>query len=260
MRIVTTGAGTILETARTILCVQPHPDDTDIALGATMAMLAAGGAAITYLSVTDDAAGLRGSDALLPYEQRVELRRAEQQRAAGILGVKTVLELGFPDAGNWSEYEARERIVDVIRAVRPEVVLTVDPWLRWEAHGDHRKTGFAAAEAVLLHQFPCAGSTAVDPEFAVKMIGFYFTDQPDTWIDAGAFRDRKLGAWEAHQSQFTPEELASLDDQDRRQGAVYGAVLSSPWAEALRCMDPDSLHIRPTWQHTPQQTDRSTKR
>jgi LmbE family N-acetylglucosaminyl deacetylase len=203
MKLVTTGAGKTLKAAQRILCVQPHPDDTDIALGATIALLAKAGADITYLSVTDDAAGLRGSDSLLPYTQRVELRRAEQQRAAGILGVQTVLELGFPDAGDWSEYEARERIVDVIRSVRPEVVLTVDPWLRGEAHGDHRTTGFAAAEAVLLHQFPSAGSAAVDTEFAVQMIGFFFTDQPNTWIDAGEFRDRKRAAWEAHQSQFS---------------------------------------------------------
>ena len=103
MRIKTTGAGMNLQEAQNILCVQPHPDDTDIALGATIAMLAASGTRITYLSVTDDAAGLRGSDALLPYAERAELRRAEQLRAARTLGVAKVLELGFPDAGNWSE-------------------------------------------------------------------------------------------------------------------------------------------------------------
>ncbi|TVR72727.1 MAG: PIG-L family deacetylase [Spirochaetaceae bacterium] len=251
MKTSTTGAGTFLREATTILCVQPHPDDTDIALGATIAMLAAGGADITYLSVTDDAAGLRGRDALLPYGERVELRRAEQQRAARTLGVNTVLELGFPDAGNWSEYDARERIVDVIRSVRPQVVLTVDPWLRWEAHGDHRKTGFAAAEAVLLHQFPAAGTSPVDSSYSVEMIGFFFTDQPDTWIDASDFRHLKREALAAHQSQFTAQELEELVAADGHRGAIHGESIAAPWAEALRCMDPDALHINTVWNHGP---------
>lgn len=250
MNLATTGtSGKLLRTAASILCVQPHPDDTDIALGATIAMLVARGVDITYLSVTDDAAGLRGTDALLPYGERVELRRAEQQRAARALGVSTVLELGFPDAGNWSEYDARERIVDVIRAVRPQVVLTVDPWLRWEAHGDHRKTGFACAEAVLLHQFPAAGTSSVDPAYSVEMIGFYFTDQPNTWIAAEEYRHLKRNALAAHQSQFTEEELTALDNEDSRRGAVYGQSMSARWAEALRCMHPDQLHIHPIWNH-----------
>lgn len=255
MKITSTGSGDLLRTAKSILCVQPHPDDTDIALGATMAMLAAGGAEITYLSVTDDAAGLRGRDALLPYGERVELRRAEQQRAARALGVSTVLELGFPDAGNWSEYEARERIVDVIRSLRPQVVLTVDPWLRWEAHGDHRKTGLATAEAVLLHQFPAAGSAPVDPSYSVEMIGFFFTDQPDTWISASDFRHRKQEALAAHESQFTEEELERLIAEDSHQGAIHGESISAPWAEALRCMHPDALHINTVWHHQPRRRE-----
>ena len=127
------------------------------------------------------------------------------------------------------------------------MVLTVDPWLRWEAHGDHRKTGFAAAEAVLLHQFPAAGSSPVDPAYAVRMIGFFFTDLPDTWIDASEYRHLKRESWAAHQSQFTPDELDRLDEFDRRCGAIQGESLSVPWAEALRCMKPDALHVNPVW-------------
>lgn len=197
--------------------------------------------------MTDDAAGLRGTDAQRSYEERVQIRRSEQQRAAEILGVRTVLELGFPDAGDWSEYEARERIIDIIRSVQPQVVLTVDPWLRWEAHGDHRKTGFACAEAVLLHQFPAAGSVLVDPDYAVEMVGFFFTDQPNTWVSSEENRDLKFTALAAHQSQFTEQELTELDETDRRVGAVFGESVSAPWAEALRCMHPDQLHIRPIW-------------
>ncbi|MFA7565727.1 MAG: PIG-L family deacetylase, partial [Alkalispirochaeta sp.] len=147
-----------LTTFRTILSVQPHPDDTDIALGATVAALAAEGVRIIYLSVTDDAAGLRWENAGLSYPERVALRRQEQHQAAELLGVSAVEELGLSDAGGWSEYDARQRIVDVIRRIQPDLVLTCDPWLAYEAHGDHRKTGLATAEAVLLCEFEAVGT------------------------------------------------------------------------------------------------------
>ena len=43
--------------AKRVLCIQPHPDDVDIACGGTLAVLADRGAHITYLTVTDGGAG-----------------------------------------------------------------------------------------------------------------------------------------------------------------------------------------------------------
>lgn len=234
-----------LEQAASVLCIQPHPDDTDIALGATIAGLVQRGAHVTYLSVTDDAAGLRGSDAHLAYNDRVELRRAEQQRAARILGVQNVLEFGFPDAGDWNEFDVRERVVDVIRQLKPSAVITCDPWLAYEAHTDHLKTGRAVAEAALLYPFAAAGSVPVDPEYHLALIGFFFSAAANTYVDAGEHREKKMAAISAHQSQFTREEVAKLDRIDRARGVHLGRRVGAPWVEGLKCMHPDWLHIVP---------------
>ena len=48
-----------LHFAKKILAVQPHYDDNDISAGGTLYTLAKNGAEITYLTVTDDLAGIR---------------------------------------------------------------------------------------------------------------------------------------------------------------------------------------------------------
>lgn len=236
-------------TSRRILCVQPHPDDTDIGLGATIATLTDRGVDVVYLSVTDDAAGLSGENAALSYEERVVLRRNEQREAARILGVSEVIELGFPDAGEWSVYDARNAIVDVIRSVRPDTLLTVDPWMRYEAHGDHRRTGYAAAEAAILYDFPAVGTKGVsrsaDSAFTLDRVGFFFTDNPNVFVDGDAGRDRKLRALAAHRSQWNDEEYQTLVEYDRIRCARYGRDTGAAYAEALFLVPVSCLHIFP---------------
>ena len=48
-----------LEKCKSLLCVQPHPDDNEVGAGATIAKLARNGCKITYLTVTD---GSKGTD------------------------------------------------------------------------------------------------------------------------------------------------------------------------------------------------------
>ncbi len=239
-----------LTKAYRILCVQPHPDDTDIAFGATVALLAGRGVEVFYVSVTDDAAGLSGEDAALPYEERVELRRREQRAAARRLGVTDVIELGFPDAGNWSAYDARNAIIDVIRSVRPDTLLTIDPWMKYEAHGDHRRTGLAAAEAAILHDFPAIGDRAapVDtPQHTNKLerVGFFFTDNPNLVLDAEAGMERKHLALADHASQWDESTYRELVEYDRWRCERYGQSIGARYAEALLLVPVAWLHIFP---------------
>lgn len=231
---------------RRILCVQPHPDDMDIGWGATVARLTDGGAEVLYLSVTDDAAGLTGADAERSVEERAALRRDEQERAAALLGVADLLWLGYPDAGPWTVYDARNGIVDTIRRVLPDAVVTVDPWLPYEAHGDHRKTGLAAAEAMILAAFPAIGTVAVPRGLAIRAGGFIFTRRPNTVLDVGRYRDRKLRAVRAHRSQFDDDSIRELERIDAARGADLGDAIPCGYAEGCKIVDPETaLHIMP---------------
>jgi LmbE family N-acetylglucosaminyl deacetylase len=203
--------------AKKILCIQPHPDDMDISAGATLSMLSDLGIEINYLTVTDDSAGFKdaGADDLV---RRQNQRKEEQTAAGNIIGVKDYYWLNYPDAGNWSQYDARNLIIKHIRMLRPDFIFTVDPWLMYEAHMDHIKTGHAASEALMLYNFPFIVTepeidTGFEP-YDIKGIAFSFTAKPNVVIDAGNYRERKFMAIAEHKSQFTEESLGMLKMYD----------------------------------------------
>jgi LmbE family N-acetylglucosaminyl deacetylase len=233
-----------IRSSKCILCVQPHPDDTDIAIGASIAHLVDNGARVVYVSVTDDAAGLLGPEAELSYEERVATRRREQRAAAEILGVDEVIELGFPDAGRWDTYDARVAIVEAIHQVRPDTVLTVDPWMRYEAHRDHQKAGLAATEAAILYAFQSVGG-ATSTDWSIRSVGLFFTENPNTFLDVAARRDAKHRALACHASQWTKESFDELISYDTWRGRQYGSEIGCEYAEALMMIPPSWLHIFP---------------
>ena len=204
--------GPDLQQAKRILAIQPHYDDNDIGAGGTLAALAARGAEIDYLTVTDDLVGVL--DATLSDEEATAQLRGEQERAGAEIGVRRQYWLGFPDAGGYDYYALRREIIRHIRMLQPDFLFSVDPWLPYESHGDHLKTGRAVTEAMLLYGFP---RLATDPEIdrdyrehTLHGIALYFTLKPNHIFDISEFRERKHRAIDAYRAQFTPESLEQL--------------------------------------------------
>jgi len=142
----------VLEKAKKILCIQPHADDADFGAGGTIAKLTRKGCEVVYVTLTDDRVGTFKQD-LWP-EKLAIIRVKEQERAAEILGVKRLIWLNYRDSELYPSLELRGKLIRLIREIRPDVVMTNDPWLLYEAHPDHRYTGLMAAEAVLFSPFP----------------------------------------------------------------------------------------------------------
>ncbi len=124
-------------TARRVLCVQPHYDDNDLGAGGALAALHDAGTELIYLTVTDDLMGL--VDASLPDEAAAAQLKAEQSAAGAIIGVDQQIWLDYPDAGEYSGVDLRRRIIQAIRSLRPDWLITCDPWLPYEAHRDHQR-------------------------------------------------------------------------------------------------------------------------
>ncbi|MEM2749657.1 MAG: PIG-L family deacetylase, partial [Candidatus Bathyarchaeia archaeon] len=57
LRAESTGLNRAFEVAQRVLCIQPHPDDTDLAAGGLIARLVEGGCDITYVTMTDGSIG-----------------------------------------------------------------------------------------------------------------------------------------------------------------------------------------------------------
>lgn len=229
-----------LEACESILFIQPHPDDNEVGAGATIAKLAARGCKVSYLTVTDGSKG--GDDPHAAPSVLRDLRYEEAKASAALLGVTQHHFLDLVDGGLPCEDELALHLVKVIRKVRPQLICTVDPYLPYEAHPDHRKVGLAAAQAALFSKNACYGSTE-DAPWAVDGIAFHTTAWPNTFVDVDKTWDVKMAALAAHKSQFAPEYLALIGQYFEFKARQYAQGKGFERAEAFKVLTPTHLHM-----------------
>ncbi|HEX3043245.1 MAG TPA: PIG-L deacetylase family protein, partial [Bacillota bacterium] len=232
-----------LETCHRLLCVQPHPDDNEVGAGATIAKLTRVGCEVVYLTVTDGRLG--STDPSVNPGELIRTRRRETEASAGVLGVSRTLYLDYADASYPDEKELSTKIVSVIRSVQPELVMTVDPFLPYEAHPDHRRVGMAVSESVLFASFPHFDSMQGQPVLAPWQVGgiaYYNTAYPNTFIDVDQTWDRKLKALAAHSSQFSGEYANLVKLYLEFKARQYAEGKGFIYAEAFKVLPAMFLH------------------
>jgi LmbE family N-acetylglucosaminyl deacetylase len=125
-----------------VLVVAAHPDDEVLGVGGTMARLAAAGAQLRLVSVTDGEA----SDPGHPDRSALAARRAgETAGALRALGAQAteVIRLGFPD----TRVAAREdSLAARLRDLAADCDAVLAPWDE-DVHADHEAVGRAARRA-----------------------------------------------------------------------------------------------------------------
>src|SRR5882762_2927670 len=130
------------------LAIAAHADDVEFGAGGTLAKWAAAGCVVHHLVCTDGSKGTWNPLADVP--ALVVARRAEQREAARRLGATgEVVFLGAVDGELTSDLAMRGRVAEVIRRLRPEVVLGHDPWKRYRLHPDHRHAGLLACDGIV---------------------------------------------------------------------------------------------------------------
>jgi LmbE family N-acetylglucosaminyl deacetylase len=193
------------------LAVGAHPDDVEFGCGATLAKWAAAGCVVHHLVCTD---GSKGSwDPAADVTALVATRQDEQRSAAKALGATgTVTFLGEVDGELEVALALRGAVAEVIRRVRPEVVLGHDPWKRYRLHPDHRAAGFLTCDGIV---------AARDPHFFAEQglaphrpstLLLWEADEVSHIEDVTATVDAKLAALEAHASQFE-STMGAVDDE-----------------------------------------------
>lgn len=157
---------------KTILAVLAHPDDESFGLGGTLALYAQRGYNTYLACATRGEAGTVDEEHLREFKDIASLRTAELDCAAGHLGLKEVFYLGYRDSGmpgsednkhpqaqiNHPVEEVAGRVVKLIRALKPDVVLTFDP-IGGYKHPDHIHIHNATKLA-----FEKAGDASFHPE------------------------------------------------------------------------------------------------
>ncbi|MCA1840500.1 MAG: PIG-L deacetylase family protein [Actinomycetota bacterium] len=135
----------------TILGVWAHPDDETYTSGGIMALAAKEGRRVACLTATDGDQGSWDAKRWPHGEALAVIRQGELQEALRILGVSELVRLGYPD-GRCSEVdedEAISKIVEVMRQVKPDSVLTFGPDGA-TGHPDHKAVSRWATEAFRL--------------------------------------------------------------------------------------------------------------
>lgn len=217
--------------ANRILGVFAHPDDPEFFAGATFAKWAAEGAEITFVVATSGDKG--SSDLNMTHERLAEIRECEEREAAAVLGVKEVVFFRYKDGELTPDLGLRRDITRMIRLIKPNIVVTLDPtvWYgrRGINHPDHRAIGAATLEAV----FPTARDRlnfieheqleGLSPH---KVMTVYVAGaaEPNTTIDVTDALETQIRSLFAHKSQISDmEKMAerirerSLDPQSPKE-------------------------------------------
>ena len=186
-----------------VMVVTAHPDDAEFGVAGTVARWTKEGKQVVYVVCTDGDKGT--SDRSIKPEQLAEIRKKEQEAAAGVLGVREVIFLGYPDQELEDTPEFRKQIVRLIRMYRPSIVVTSDPYRRYLWHRDHRIAGQVTLDAV----FPYARDHLAYPDLLeeglephnVKEILFWAAEDINYRSDITDTFDLKIAALRCHESQ-----------------------------------------------------------
>ena len=265
----------------TLLIVHAHPDDESISTGGILAKYSADGVrtALTYCT-RGEAGDILNPEFVWPEPGMsiTDIRALELEKALGVLGVQSVFFLGYRDSGmagtpennhpeafaRADEQEASARLVEIIRQVRPHVIVTYNEKGTY-LHPDH-----IMANRVTLRAFKASGERSyhgndgLEPWQPSKL---YYTAIPlerirrmyDTIVESGEepgfdpevlgtpeekisavidvrkFLSRKLAALNCHQSQMNPNSIFRRMPEKLRKEAmgyehfecVHGCSLSN---------------------------------
>lgn len=218
------------------MVVVAHPDDAEMLCGGTVAKLCAEGWEVTYVLATSGDKGSR--DPEMTPERLAAVREAEQTAAARVLGVRECIFLRHPDGFVENTLEFRGEIVQLLRAHRPDTVITWDGYRRGFNHQDHRTVGIVTYDAV----FPAARDPLYYPDHAAagleshKVVELLLagSEQPDYLVEVGDYFDTKLEAIYCHTSQIQPLAKDAFMEQRRRQALEAGRQSGTPFVEAFR--------------------------
>jgi bacillithiol biosynthesis deacetylase BshB1 len=182
-----------------VLAIGVHPDDVELACGATIAKLIDEGKTVGMLDLTAGELGTRGS---------AELRIKEAEAARKILGAAFRDNLGYADGFFKNDEEHQLGIIRKLRQYRPDIVLMNAPSDR---HPDHGRAAQLVKEACFysgLMRITTTMDGAEQEKWRPRACYHYVQDRyvrPDFIVDVSGYGERKMEAIKAFASQFYKE-------------------------------------------------------
>jgi len=227
------------------MVIVAHPDDAEFGSAGTLAKWANEGWSVYQVIVTDGASGGPDDATKVGLEEQrkvSETRKAEQRKAASILGIKDVFFLDYRDGLVQPTLELRKDIVRLLRKYRPYRVICPSPDRTWTpsyAIGRYHPDHLAVGEATIAAVYPASQNPWDFPElleeeglYPHKVKELYVSGAPvnNCAIDISDTIDKKIEALRAHQSQLG-DHFEQIEEWIRGGSAKAGEEYDLPFAE-----------------------------
>ncbi len=219
-----------------ILAFGSHPDDVELGCAGTLIIEKMNGKKIGIIDLTEGELGTRGT---------AESRKAEAEKAAGVLNVDCRENLQLAD-GFFANDEAHQRkIISVIRKYQPDIILCNAPEDR---HPDHGRAAQLVADAAFLsglRKIETADNNSLQEAWRPKYVFHYIQDRylaPDFVIDITPAIDKKIESVKAYNTQFynpdsnEPETYISTPDFLESiiyRAKMFGKMIGVKYAEGF---------------------------
>ncbi len=178
-----------------------HPDDCELRFGGTALRLTQAGHLVKFVSCCN---GDKGHQSMSS-ESLAARRYAEAQKSKEIAGLAEYQILDIPDCELVASLENRHRIIRIIRAFKPDVVIS---HRTCDYHADHRAAGQLVQDAAYLVKVPlCCPDTPIPDENPVFACCYDAFTEPrpfrmDAVIPIDDVLEKKLQMMDCHVSQF----------------------------------------------------------
>ena len=217
-----------------ILAIGAHPDDLELYCYGTLAKYAQQGHKVFTCTITN---GNLGHYEIKP-EELGEIRRMEAENAAKIIGAQYIaLDVGDLKINSYDE-SLRNKVVETIRIVKPDLIITHNPEDYAPDHVETSKLVFYSSFASSIPNYK------TDTVFFDSIVPIFYMETaaginfiPQEYVDISETMELKLSAIQCHKSQ-----TQWLDEHDgfdmvnyaKVSGEYRGFQSSVKYAEGFR--------------------------
>ena len=218
----------------TVLAITSHPDDMEIACAGTLLKCKQRGDRVVVCHLSSGNLG----HVIIPPDELTVMRAKEAERSAQ-MGDFEIIHSSFDDLAIYDNNKAaRDKVVDVIKAVKPDFIITHAP-------DDYMPDHTAVSRLVFDASF-----TATLPNYhtnvpgAANMVPIYYMDtlagvnfNPTEFVDVTDFIEQKLQMLECHESQVVwmrDHDGIDFPDMVRTCSRYRGYQCGADYAEGFR--------------------------
>lgn len=216
-----------------MVAIGPHPDDVEMAMGATLRGLVRRGYKVTVIDLTDGEP--------TPFGTPLK-RRKEAKKSADILGVSRIT-LDLPNRKLFDTLEGREALAGILRQLKPWMMFA--PYPR-DAHPDH----WAGSVLSLAGRFygKLTKTNMPGEPWMVPRVFFHFgthlrqAPEPSLIMDVTEDHKKKIKALESYRSQFHASgRWQEMKEAMEVRGQFYGGLIGTRYGEPFYMWEPVGL-------------------